>query len=110
MTVVFQLDGQSFTALNGGPHFRFAEAVSFVVHCENQQEVGQIYAKLSEGGQEIQCGWVKDKHGLAWQIVPDALIEMMKDEDATRRDRVTRAMFKMKKLDIAALEAAYHER
>jgi predicted 3-demethylubiquinone-9 3-methyltransferase (glyoxalase superfamily) len=109
MTVAFQLDGQSFTALNGGPHFKFTEAVSFVVHCDSQQEVDEMWQKLSEGGQEIQCGWLKDKFGLAWQIVPKAFLEMLKDPDPERNQRLMRAMYQMKKLDIAALEAAYRQ-
>ena len=107
MTVAFELDGQPFTALNGGPHFKFTEAVSFVVHCETQPEVDEFWTKLSEGGQEVQCGWLKDKYGLSWQIVPVVLIEMMKDQDAARKERVVRAFMQMKKLEIAGLEAAY---
>jgi len=107
MTVAFELDGQEFTALNGGPMFRFTEAISFVVHCETQKEVDELWAKLTAGGVESQCGWLKDKYGLSWQIVPDALLAMMKDADPARKDRVTRAMFGMRKLDLAALEAAY---
>jgi predicted 3-demethylubiquinone-9 3-methyltransferase (glyoxalase superfamily) len=110
MTVEFELDGQKFTALNGGPHFKFTEAVSFVVHCETQREVDEYWDKLLEGGKEVQCGWLKDKYGLCWQIVPTALHEMLKDQDAERTQRVMQAMFKMKKLDIAALEHAYHQR
>jgi len=110
MTVAFELDGQKFTALNGGPHFQFTEAISFVVHCETQQEVDEFWEKLSEGGKEVQCGWLKDKYGLSWQIVPTALIEMMKDQNAERKERVMKAMFKMKKLDIAGLNDAYHQR
>jgi predicted 3-demethylubiquinone-9 3-methyltransferase (glyoxalase superfamily) len=107
MTVAFELDGQPFTALNGGPHFKFTEAVSFVVHCETQPEVDEFWAKLSEGGQEVQCGWLKDKYGLSWQIVPVALIEMMMDQDAARKERVVKALMQMKKLDIGGLEAAW---
>jgi predicted 3-demethylubiquinone-9 3-methyltransferase (glyoxalase superfamily) len=107
MTVAFELDGQAFTALNGGPHFKFTEAISFVVHCDSQQEVDRFWDRLSAGGQVIQCGWLKDKFGLAWQIVPTAFIEMMKDQDAERKGRVMKAMMKMKKLDIAELEAAW---
>jgi predicted 3-demethylubiquinone-9 3-methyltransferase (glyoxalase superfamily) len=108
MTVAFELDGQKFTALNGGPHFKFTEAVSFVVHCETQQEVDDFWAKLTEGGQEVQCGWLRDKYGLSWQIVPAVFLEMIKDPDAGRKERVMKAMMKMKKLDIAGLEEAYH--
>lgn len=107
MTVAFELDGQRFTALNGGPHHTFTPAVSFVVHCETQQEVDHYWEKLSQGGKEIQCGWLTDKYGLTWQIVPQALIEMMLDKDVKRKARVTKAMLEMKKLDMAGLEAAY---
>ena len=110
MTVAFELDGQKFTALNGGPAFQFTEAVSFVVHCETQEEVDEIWEKLSDGGGEVQCGWLKDKFGLSWQIVPTVFIEMMQDQDAERKERVMRAMFQIKKLDIAGLEAAYRQR
>jgi predicted 3-demethylubiquinone-9 3-methyltransferase (glyoxalase superfamily) len=109
MTVAFELDGQKFVALNGGPAFKFTEAVSFVVNCENQQEVDEMWEKLSSGGKEIECGWLKDKYGLAWQIVPTVFFEMIQDQDAERKERVMRAMFQMKKFDIAALEAAYHQ-
>jgi predicted 3-demethylubiquinone-9 3-methyltransferase (glyoxalase superfamily) len=107
MTVDFVLDGLRFIALNGGPTYRFTEAISFVVHCESQQEVDEMWARLSEGGMEIQCGWLKDKHGLSWQIVPTAFLEMLQDPDPQRTQRVMRAMFGMKKLDIAGLEEAY---
>jgi predicted 3-demethylubiquinone-9 3-methyltransferase (glyoxalase superfamily) len=107
MTVAFELDGQKFVALNGGPAFKFTEAVSFVVNCENQQQVDEIWEKLSSGGEEIQCGWLKDKYGLCWQIVPTVFFEMIQDPDAERKERVMQAMFQMKKFDIAALEAAY---
>jgi predicted 3-demethylubiquinone-9 3-methyltransferase (glyoxalase superfamily) len=108
MTVAFELDGQKFTALNGGPIFKFTEAVSFAVHCENQQEVDEFWEKLTDGGTEVQCGWLKDKYGLSWQVVPTVLMEMMQDQDAQRKERVVKAMLQMKKLDIAGLEAAYH--
>jgi predicted 3-demethylubiquinone-9 3-methyltransferase (glyoxalase superfamily) len=108
MTVAFELDGQKFTALNGGPHFKFTEAISFVVHCDTQQEVDHFWDRLSgDGGEVIQCGWLKDKFGVTWQIVPTAFIEMMKDQDAPRKGRVMKAMMKMKKLVIADLEAAW---
>ena len=110
MTVGFELDGQTFTALNGGPTFKFTEAVSFVVHCDSQAEVDELWEKLSAGGQEVQCGWLKDRYGLAWQIVPKVLLEMIEDRDEARKDRVMKAMFTMKKLDIAALESAYKQR
>ena len=105
MTVAFQLDGQEFVALNGGPHFKFSEAISFMVNCETQKEIDDFWEKLSEGGEEGPCGWLKDKYGLSWQIVPAALGEMMKD--ARRADRVMEAILKMKKLDVKALKEAY---
>jgi predicted 3-demethylubiquinone-9 3-methyltransferase (glyoxalase superfamily) len=107
MTVAFMLEGQVFVALNGGPQFKFTEAVSFVVHCETQEEVDYFWKKLSAGGQEIQCGWLKDKYGLAWQIVPDVLLEMIQDKDSKATERVMKAMFGMKKLDVAALKKAF---
>jgi len=110
MTVAFELDGQKFTALNGGPHFKFTEAISFVVNCETQQEVDEYWAKLTEGGQEVQCGWLKDKYGLSWQIVPAVMVEMIKDKDAARSQRVVKAMMQMKKLDIARLQEAYDQK
>ena len=110
MTAAFELEGQKFTALNGGPSFKFTEAISFVVHCETQQEVDHYWENLSEGGKEVQCGWLKDKFGLSWQIVPNALIEILKGNDAARSQRVMQAMFQMKKIDIARLEDSYHNR
>ena len=110
MTVSFQLEGQQFVALNGGPHFKFTEAISFVVNCETQGEVDEFWKKLSEGGQEVECGWVKDKYGLSWQIVPTVLMEMLEDKDAERSQRVMKAMLQMKKLDIARLQVAYRQR
>jgi predicted 3-demethylubiquinone-9 3-methyltransferase (glyoxalase superfamily) len=107
MTVAFRLEGQPFTALNGGPNFKFTEAISFVVHCENQQEVDRYWERLTEGGQEVQCGWLKDRFGLAWQIVPQALLEMIQGPDPVKVNRVMKAMMKMIKLDIAELEKAY---
>jgi predicted 3-demethylubiquinone-9 3-methyltransferase (glyoxalase superfamily) len=109
MTVAFQLDGQEFTALNGGPQFKFTEAISFVVNCETQQEVDELWGKLSEGGEESQCGWLKDKYGLSWQIVPTILMEMLQDKDAEKSKRVTQAMLQMNKLDIKTLRRAYEE-
>ena len=108
MTVVFELDGQRFTALNGGPLFRFNEAVSFVISCENQQEVDHYWEQLSAGGDEKaqQCGWLKDRYGLSWQVVPDALVELLNDADPERARRAMQAMLAMKKLDIARLRAA----
>ena len=110
LTIAFELDGQEFTALNGGPHFKFSPAVSFVVHCRTQQEVDEYWDKLCDGGKPNQCGWLDDKFGISWQIVPTVLPEMMADKDAARAQRVTQAMMKMVKLDIAQLEQAYdHE-
>jgi predicted 3-demethylubiquinone-9 3-methyltransferase (glyoxalase superfamily) len=107
MTVSFQIEGQNFVALNGGPHFKFTEAISFVVNCETQQEVDEYWEKLSKGGQEVQCGWLKDKYGLSWQIVPNILNELMQDKDPQRSQRVMQALLQMKKLDIAGLKKAY---
>ena len=107
MTVEFQLDGQDFVALNGGPHFKFTEAISFVVNCETQEEIDEYWAKLSAGGAESQCGWLKDKYGLSWQITPTVLAEMMQDEDPEKANRAMQAMLQMKKLDIATLKQAY---
>jgi predicted 3-demethylubiquinone-9 3-methyltransferase (glyoxalase superfamily) len=109
MTVEFELDGQDFVALNGGPLFKFNEAISFQVHCKSQEEVDHYWQKLSEGGdaKAQQCGWLKDKFGVSWQIVPTALAEMLKDKDPEKTRRVMRAMLQMKKLDIAALRQAY---
>jgi predicted 3-demethylubiquinone-9 3-methyltransferase (glyoxalase superfamily) len=108
MTVEFELDGQRFTALNGGPHFQFNEAVSLVVNCANQAEVDHYWTGLGAGGDPAaqQCGWLKDRYGLSWQIVPTALNELMTDPDPERAKRATQAMLKMKKLDVAALRAA----
>ena len=110
MTVAFELDGQDFVALNGGPVFTFTEAISLVVHCDTQAELDAFWKKLSEGGQEVQCGWLKDRFGVSWQIVPRILPEMLRDKDVDRSRRVMTAMLTMKKLDIAALERAYEGR
>lgn len=110
MTVAFELDGQPFTALNGGPHFKFTEAVSFVVNCETQAEVDRYWERLLEGGQPSQCGWLKDQYGLSWQIVPNVLMEMLQDKDSQKSQRVMAAMMKMIKLDIATLREAYEGR
>jgi predicted 3-demethylubiquinone-9 3-methyltransferase (glyoxalase superfamily) len=107
MTASFELEGQQFTALNGGPRFKFTEAVSFVVSCETQDEVDELWERLSEGGQTQQCGWLKDKFGLSWQIVPIALMELMSDPDPNRSRRVMEAMLQMTKIDIAKLRQAY---
>jgi predicted 3-demethylubiquinone-9 3-methyltransferase (glyoxalase superfamily) len=108
MTVSFELDGQEFTALNGGPLFKFTEAISFVAHCEDQAEVDKLWIGLiADGGEESQCGWLKDKFGVSWQIVPNALMELMSGPDKDKTDRVYQAMLKMKKLDIEGLKKAY---
>jgi predicted 3-demethylubiquinone-9 3-methyltransferase (glyoxalase superfamily) len=109
MTATFQLEGQEFTALNGGPQFTFSEAISFFVNCETQDEVDELWEKLSDGGEIQQCGWLKDKYGVSWQIVPTVLIEMLQDEDAEKARRVTQAMLQMKKIDIGALRLAYEQ-
>jgi len=107
MIVRFELDGREFVALNGGPqHFNFNESVSFVVNCSSQDEVDYFWEKLTEGGEEGPCGWLKDKYGLSWQVVPDRLPELVSDPDPERSQRAMRAMFQMKKIDIAALERA----
>lgn len=110
MTVAFELDGQEFVALNGGPQFSFTQAISFVVNCETQAEVDAFWEKLSEGGEQIQCGWLKDRYGLPWQIVPTALGRLLGDRDPQRSRRVMKAMLQMKKLDVAELERAYEGR
>ena len=109
MTVTFQLDGQEFMALNGGPEFTFTEAVSFMVNCENQDEVDELWDKLSLGGEQGPCGWLKDRYGLSWQIVPTALGDMLSDEDPQKAERVMAAMLQMKKIDIQALRQAYEQ-
>jgi len=110
MVAKFQLDGQAFIALNGGPTFTFSPAISFVVNCKTQEEVDEYWEKLSAGGATNQCGWLTDKFGLSWQIVPTALGEMMADKDPERSNRVMKAMLQMTKIDIAALRHAYdHE-
>jgi predicted 3-demethylubiquinone-9 3-methyltransferase (glyoxalase superfamily) len=106
MTVNFELDGQPFTALNGGPQFPFTEAVSFIVNCETQQDVDFYWGKLTDGGQEVQCGWLKDKYGLSWQVVPAALPRLLQQADPARSQRVMQALLQMKKIDIAQLERA----
>ena len=107
MTVAFQLEGQDFTALNGGPQFKFSEAISLVVNCQSQPEVDDLWQKLSAGGEEVQCGWLKDKYGLSWQIIPSVLIDLLHDPDSVKSQRVMQAMLNMKKIDIAALKKAY---
>jgi predicted 3-demethylubiquinone-9 3-methyltransferase (glyoxalase superfamily) len=106
MTVEFQLDGQRMIALNGGPVFRFTEAISLVVDCKDQKEVDHYWSRLLQGGQESMCGWLKDRYGLSWQVTPSILGELLSSPDAKKAKRVMEAMLKMKKIDIAALEAA----
>lgn len=108
LTVTFRLQGQEFTALNGGPDFKFNESISFLVNCESQEEVDELWAKLSEGGEEGPCGWLKDKFGVSWQIVPTILPALLQDKDSQRSNRVMKAMLQMKKIDIAALQEAYN--
>ena|SRR5947209_1490847 len=108
MTASFTLDGQEFVALNGGPQFPFTEAVSFMVNCESQEEVDYFWDKLSAGGKEVQCGWLKDKYGLAWQIVPTEFFEMISNGTQDQADRVMTAMMQMVKMDLAKLKQAYH--
>src|SRR5258708_39720491 len=110
MTATFQLDGQQFMALNGGPLFPFTEAISLFVSCQTQEEVDSLWAKLTQGGEPGQCGWLKDKFGLSWQIVPTALVEMLGDRDAGKAKRVMEAMLKMSKIDIKVLKQAYDQR
>jgi predicted 3-demethylubiquinone-9 3-methyltransferase (glyoxalase superfamily) len=108
MTASFTLNGQEFTGINGGPHFKFTEAVSFVIDCKTQDEVDYYWEKLSaDGGQNVECGWLKDKFGLSWQVTPSILIEMIGDSDTEKVSRVMHAMMQMKKLDIKALQDAY---
>ncbi|HEY2924401.1 MAG TPA: VOC family protein [Candidatus Eisenbacteria bacterium] len=107
MTVTFQLDGQEFMALNGGPQFTFSPAISFMVNCKTQQEIDELWEKLSEGGAKEVCGWLRDKYGVSWQIVPTVLGEMMQDKDTEKTERVMKAMLQMKKLDIETLKQAY---
>ena len=109
MTVAFQLEGQEFVALNGGPQFKFTEAISLVVNCQTQEEVDEYWKKLSDGGREVQCGWLKDKYGLSWQIVPTILSEMLNDPDPKKAERVMKAMLQMKKIDIKGLKQAYEQ-
>jgi predicted 3-demethylubiquinone-9 3-methyltransferase (glyoxalase superfamily) len=112
MTVEFDIDGQTFTALNGGPVFRFNEAISFQVYCETPEELDYYWSKLSEGGDETaqQCGWLKDKYGVSWQIIPEILPQMLMDADPAKSQRVMRSMLRMKKLDFGALKQAYEQR
>jgi predicted 3-demethylubiquinone-9 3-methyltransferase (glyoxalase superfamily) len=109
MVVNFQIEGQEFIALNGGPLFKFTEAISFLISCETQEEVDYFWNKLLPGGQVSQCGWLKDKYGLSWQVTPTILSELLADKDAKKAQRVMQAMLQMKKIDIAALERAAQE-
>ena len=106
MTIAFELDGQEFTALNGGPQFKFNEAISLVVHCQDQKEIDYFWEKLSEGGEKVECGWLKDKFGVAWQIVPEFLMQVLQGNDQQKTDRVMKAVMQMKKFDIAKLKEA----
>jgi predicted 3-demethylubiquinone-9 3-methyltransferase (glyoxalase superfamily) len=106
LTVEFELDGSKFVGINGGPEFTFSEAVSFEILCKDQAEVDYYWEKLTAGGQEVQCGWLKDRYGLSWQVVPEAMIDILNDGDTERADRTMRAMLGMVKLDMAALQAA----
>jgi len=108
-TVSAELDGQEITALNAGPEFKFTEAISFFVNCETQAEVDELWKKLTAGGEESQCGWLKDKYGLSWQIVPTALGRLLGDPDPVKAQRVMQAMLKMRKIDVAELQRAYEQ-
>jgi predicted 3-demethylubiquinone-9 3-methyltransferase (glyoxalase superfamily) len=107
MSAIFELDGQEFFALNGGPHFTFSPATSFFVNCETQQEVDEFWEKLSEGGKKQRCGWLKDKYGLSWQIIPSILGKMLQDKDSRKSTRVMQAMLQMDKIDVNGLQQAY---
>jgi predicted 3-demethylubiquinone-9 3-methyltransferase (glyoxalase superfamily) len=106
MTVEFEIEGQEFVALNGGPHFKFNEAVSFQVHCETQQEIDYFWSKLAKDGEEGPCGWLKDKFGLSWQVIPKALPQMLMDENSEKAQRVMKSMLQMRKIDVDALKRA----
>ena len=110
MSVTFELEGQQFFALNGGPHFSFTPAISFFVNCETQQEVDELWEKLSAGGEPNSCGWLKDKYGVSWQIIPSALGKMLQDKDPETSTRVMKAMLQMKKIEIEGLKRAYENR
>jgi len=109
MTVTFELEGQEFMALNGGPLFKFSPAISLMVHCKTQEKVDELWEKLSEGGEKGQCGWLTDKYGVSWQIVPAVLSEMLEDKDAEKSERVMSALLQMNKLDIKTLKRAYQQ-
>jgi predicted 3-demethylubiquinone-9 3-methyltransferase (glyoxalase superfamily) len=107
MTVAFQLEGQDFLALNGGPYFKFSPAISFIVNCETQEELDELWEKLSEGGELGECGWLKDKYGLSWQVVPTVLGEMLQDKDPKKSEKVMEALIQMRRIDIKTLKQAY---
>jgi predicted 3-demethylubiquinone-9 3-methyltransferase (glyoxalase superfamily) len=109
MTATFELDGQEFMALNGGPAFKFTEAISFYVNCETQEDVDELWEKLSKGGEKAQCGWLKDKYGLSWQVIPSILGKLLRDKDAEKSKRVMKAMLQMQKIDIKKLKQAYDQ-
>ncbi|AOH54963.1 hypothetical protein ABE28_011430 [Peribacillus muralis] len=111
MTIEFELEGQTFVALNGGPHFKFTEAISFIIHCESQEDVDYYWEKLSQGGDEKAqaCGWLKDQFGVSWQIIPENITDMINDTDPDRSARVMTALYQMKKIDINTLKLAYNE-
>ncbi|MFY9527510.1 MAG: VOC family protein, partial [Candidatus Acidiferrales bacterium] len=109
MAATFQLEGQAFTALNGGPQFTFSPAISFFVNCQTQQEVDELWEKLSDGGEKQNCGWLRDKYGVSWQIIPSALGEMLNDTDRVKANRVMKAMLQMHKIDIKSLKQAYDQ-
>ena len=109
MTVAFEIEGQEFVALNGGPHFTFSEAISFMVKCETQMEIDEMWEKLSQGGEKGQCGWLKDKYGLSWQIISPMWDEMLQDRDAKKSERVMKAILHMTKPDIKTLKQAYEQ-
>lgn len=110
LTVTFTLDGQEFMGLNGGPLYKFTEAVSFMVKCKNQKEIDRVWARLTEGGQEVECGWLKDRYGLAWQVIPADLGRWIAGKDSARSGRVLQAIMGMKKLDLATLKKAHSAR
>jgi predicted 3-demethylubiquinone-9 3-methyltransferase (glyoxalase superfamily) len=109
MTITFQLEGQEFVALNGGPVFTFSPAISFVVNCETQEEVDLLWEKLSEGGEIVECGWLRDRYGVSWRIVPTVLGEMLQDKNAEKSERVMKEMLQMSKIDINSLRQAYQQ-
>ena len=109
MTVEFQLDGQKYVALNGGPHFKFTEAVSFVVNCESQDEIDRFWEKLTDGGSESQCGWLKDRFGLSWQVVPSNIGELLNSDDPAKSEAATAALMTMKKINIQQLRQAHEQ-